>query len=87
MVMSPPSTKTKKSEWAFYMPYTVSVKTYGPMGIVLTPRRSWSVLRAVGLNAVLHDEALVLSLLLFTWDRSHQCSSGNGDIPFQNTGR
>jgi hypothetical protein len=37
MVTSPPSTTTKKPEWAFYMPYTVRVKTSGIPGIVLTP--------------------------------------------------
>jgi len=86
MVMSPPSTTTKKSEWAFYMLYTVRVNACGLLGIMLTPIRSWSVFRAISLDAVFHNEVLVLSLLLFTWSRGCQCSPGDGDIPFQNTG-
>lgn len=56
------------------------------LGIALTLRRSWSVFRAIGLDAVLHNEVLVLSLLLFTWPRGRQRSSSSGGIPFQNTG-
>jgi len=56
------------------------------LGMVLTPRRSWSVFRAIGLDAVLHNEVLVLSLLLFTWPRARQRSPSDVDIPFQNTG-
>lgn len=86
-VMLLPLITTKKPEWVSCMPYTVRVKACGLPCIMLTQRRSWSVLRAVGLNPVLYNEALVLPLLLFTWARGHQCSSGNGDIPFQNTRR
>ena len=51
----------------------------------LTLRRSWSVISTVGLDTVLHDEALVLSLLFFARPRSRQCSFSSGDISFQNT--
>ena len=84
MVMSPPSTTTKKREWVFYTPYTVRVKASGLLN-VLTSRRSWSALRAVGVDPVLYHETLVLSLLLFTRPLSHLRGSRNGSVSSQNT--
>ena len=82
MVMLPLSITTKKSEWVFYTPYTVRVKIFGLLTVMLTLRRSWSVFCAIGLDPVLNHEALVLSLLLFAWNRGFQCSSSSGNISF-----
>jgi len=84
MAMSPPSITTKRPEWVFYTPYTVRVKTSNISRVTLTLRRSWSALRTVGLDTVLHDETLVLSLLFFTRPRGNHCSFSSGNFSFQN---
>lgn len=85
MGMSPPLITTKRFEWAFFMPYTVSVGTCDPPNFVFTPIRSRSVLCTVGLDPVFYHEALVLPLPFFVGHCGHQRSSCDGDISFQNT--
>lgn len=85
MDMLPPLIITKRFEWVFCMPYTVSVGTFNLLGFVFTSTRSRSFLRTIGLDPLLYNEALVLPLLLFAGHCGHQCSPGNGGVSFQNT--